>query len=178
MNSSFPNRWSFSYLKFTIYVTNIIAEPKYKYGQQEQVTVRNHNRSTALERRRILNTSCKDHVTNEEVPRWLPNYSQFLRIIVCLKSDLSRLVTKPTKCEDSDQPGHPHSLISLRCALNGQLTTQVFFMRTFAGRTCHFADFVMRWLIYIISVTFFQKLLLLFCNLNYIFCCCCCCFVI
>ena len=34
MNSSFPNRWSFSYLKFTKYVTNIIAEPKYKYGQQ------------------------------------------------------------------------------------------------------------------------------------------------
>ena len=50
MNSSFPNRWSFSYLKFTKYVTNIIAEPKYKYGQQEQVTVRNHNSSTALER--------------------------------------------------------------------------------------------------------------------------------
>ena len=46
MNSSFRNRWSFSYLKFTKYVTNIIAEPKYKYGQQEQVTVRNHNRST------------------------------------------------------------------------------------------------------------------------------------
>ena len=46
MNSSFPNRWSFSYLKFTKYVTNIIAEPKCKYGQQEQVTVRNHNRST------------------------------------------------------------------------------------------------------------------------------------
>ena len=42
MNSSFQNRWSFSYLKFTKYVTNIIAEPKYKYGQQEQVTVRNH----------------------------------------------------------------------------------------------------------------------------------------
>ena len=50
MNSSFPNKWSFSYLKFTKYVTNIIAEPKYKYGQQEQVTVRNQNRSTALER--------------------------------------------------------------------------------------------------------------------------------
>ena len=49
-NSSFPNRLSFSYLKFTKYVTYIIAEPKYKYGQQEQVTVRNHNRSTALER--------------------------------------------------------------------------------------------------------------------------------
>ena len=43
----FPDRWSLSYLK---YVTNIIGEPKYKYGQQEQVTVRNHNRSTALER--------------------------------------------------------------------------------------------------------------------------------
>ena len=28
MNSSFPNRWSFSYLKFTKYVTNIIDEPK------------------------------------------------------------------------------------------------------------------------------------------------------
>ena len=27
MNSSFPNRWSFSYLKFTKYVTNIISEP-------------------------------------------------------------------------------------------------------------------------------------------------------
>ena len=27
-----------------------IGEPKYKYGQQEQVTVRNHIRSTALER--------------------------------------------------------------------------------------------------------------------------------
>ena len=49
MNSSFPNRLSFSYLKFTKYVTNIIAEPKYKYRHQEQVTVRNHNRSTALE---------------------------------------------------------------------------------------------------------------------------------
>ena len=50
MNSSFPNRWSFSYLKFKKYVINIIAEPKYKNGQQEQVTVRNHNRSTALKR--------------------------------------------------------------------------------------------------------------------------------
>ena len=49
MNSSFPNRWSFSYLKFTKYITNIIAEPKYKYGQQEQITVRNHDRSTTLE---------------------------------------------------------------------------------------------------------------------------------
>ena len=26
-----------------------MAEPKYKYRQQEQETVRNHNRSTALE---------------------------------------------------------------------------------------------------------------------------------
>ena len=32
------------------YVTHIIGESKYKYEQQEQVTVRNHNRSTALER--------------------------------------------------------------------------------------------------------------------------------
>ena len=52
MNSSFPNRWPISYLKFTKYVTNILVEPKYKYGQQEQVTVMNQNRSTctALER--------------------------------------------------------------------------------------------------------------------------------
>ena len=27
-----------------------MGQPKIKYGQQEQVTVRNHNRSTALER--------------------------------------------------------------------------------------------------------------------------------
>ena len=33
-------------LKFTKYVTNIIAELKYKYGQQEQVTVRNRNRTS------------------------------------------------------------------------------------------------------------------------------------
>ena len=32
------------------YVTHILGEPKYKYRQQDQVTVRNHNRSTALER--------------------------------------------------------------------------------------------------------------------------------
>ena len=31
-------------------LTHIIGEPKYKYVQQEQATVRNHNRSTALER--------------------------------------------------------------------------------------------------------------------------------
>ena len=32
------------------YVNHIIGELKYKYGQQVQVTVRNHNKSTALER--------------------------------------------------------------------------------------------------------------------------------
>ena len=31
-------------------VTHIIGESKHKCGQQEQVTLRNHNRSTALER--------------------------------------------------------------------------------------------------------------------------------
>ena len=29
MNSSFPDRWSFSYLNLLKYVTNILAEPKY-----------------------------------------------------------------------------------------------------------------------------------------------------
>ena len=32
--------------------------------------------------------------------------------------------------EDSDQSGHPPSLISLPCALSGWLRTQCFFMRT------------------------------------------------
>ena len=36
-------------IQLPVYVTHIIGEPKYKYGQEEQVTVRNHNRSTALE---------------------------------------------------------------------------------------------------------------------------------
>ena len=53
--------------------------------------------------------------------------------------------------EDSDPP----SLTSLRCALNGWLRTQPFFMRTAnsdqAGRTSHFVGFVMRWLIYLPS---------------------------
>ena len=36
---------------------------------------------------------------------------------------------KQSECapsEDSDQPGHPPSLISLHCALNGYLRTQAF----------------------------------------------------
>ena len=37
------------------YVNHIIRDPKYIYEQQEQVTARNHNRSTALERS-VLNT--------------------------------------------------------------------------------------------------------------------------
>ena len=32
--------------------------------------------------------------------------------------------------KESDQAGHPPSLISLRCALSGSLRTQAFFMRT------------------------------------------------
>ena len=43
----FPKQVLIQLPKIYKYVTNIIAEPKYKYGQQEQVTVRNHNRSTA-----------------------------------------------------------------------------------------------------------------------------------
>ena len=43
MNSSFQNRWSFSYLKFTKYITNIIAEPKYKYRQQACIGWTNTN---------------------------------------------------------------------------------------------------------------------------------------
>ena len=46
----FPRQGVIQLPKLLKYVTNIIAEPKYKYGQQEQVTVRNYDRSTALER--------------------------------------------------------------------------------------------------------------------------------
>ena len=46
----FPRQMVIRSLKITKYVTNIIGEPNYKYGEQEQVTVRNDNRSTALER--------------------------------------------------------------------------------------------------------------------------------
>ena len=50
MNSSFPDRWPFSYLNVTNTCHSHIGEPKYKYRQQELVTVRNHNRRIALER--------------------------------------------------------------------------------------------------------------------------------
>ena len=52
----FPKQVVIQLPKIYKYVTNIIAEPKYKYGQQEQVTVRKHNKSTALERS-VLNTT-------------------------------------------------------------------------------------------------------------------------
>ena len=78
--------------------------------------------------------------------------------------------------EDSDQPRHPPSLLSLRCALSGRLWTQAFFMRTartgqtvrmprliwvVSGRTCNFVGFVMRWLkwqtIYDLRFVLFQR---------------------
>ena len=46
----------------------------------------------------------------------------FLILQLYFISEMSRLMTKPTICapsEDSDQPGHLPSLISLCCALNG-----------------------------------------------------------
>ena len=64
--------------------------------------------------------------------------------------------------ENSDQPGDPSSLISLRCSLNGKLRTRALFMRTkkalirlggcpgwsvFAGRTSLIVGFVVRWLL-------------------------------
>ena len=43
-----------------MYVTRRIGEPKYKYGQQEQVTVRNHTRSTAFDF--YINYVCARHL--------------------------------------------------------------------------------------------------------------------
>ena len=37
-------------IQLPTYVTHTIGEPKYKYEQQEQLKVRNHSRSSALER--------------------------------------------------------------------------------------------------------------------------------
>ena len=48
----FPKQVVIQLPKIYKYVTNIIAEPKYKYGQQEQVTVRNHNLSFRIARTR------------------------------------------------------------------------------------------------------------------------------
>ena len=82
--------------------------------------------------------------------------------------------------EDSDQPGHPPSLISLRCALNGTLLCAQWVVKdpsflhadsqdsdqtgrmprliwVFAGCTYHFVGFVMRWLIW----TWIQRILYL-----------------
>ena len=67
--------------------------------------------------------------------------------------------------EDSDQPGHPPSLIRVFAVrlMGSYIRTQAFFMRTaktdhtgrmprliwvFAGRTCHFVGFVTRRLIF------------------------------
>ena len=79
MNSSFPNRWSFSYLKFTKCFISRTAEPKYKYGQQEQVTVKNHNRNTALERSVLKLLGALTGFTGTQYhPRllsWLKTYS-------------------------------------------------------------------------------------------------------
>ena len=36
-------------LNQSLIISHLIGEPKYKYGQQEQVTVRNHNKNIALE---------------------------------------------------------------------------------------------------------------------------------
>ena len=41
-----------------------MGEPKYKYGQHEQVTVRNHNRSTALERSALQYLGFKPDLRN------------------------------------------------------------------------------------------------------------------
>ena len=61
------------------YVTHITGGPKYKYGQQEQVTVRNNNRSTAFERSVLKYWGAWTGFT-ESQPRpqlllWLKTYS-------------------------------------------------------------------------------------------------------
>ena len=72
------------------------------------------------------------------------------------EKEMSQRTTKPTKWHVRPTKTQislsirPACLISLRCALNGLLSTKAFFMRTAtilirAGRTCHFVGFVVRW---------------------------------
>ena len=87
--------------------------------------------------------------------------------VVTLDKQSRYLLTYKMACapsEDSDQPGHPSSLISLWCLLEqslgathwaqskdsdqpGQMPRMI---RIFAGPSCHFVDFVMCWLVYYI----------------------------
>ena len=76
---------------------------------------------------------------------------------------MSQHMTKPTKMayapsEDSDQPGHLSSLIRVFAVrmqkawvLTYPLSAERRLIRldgVFAGHTCHFVGFVMRWLVY------------------------------
>ena len=70
--------------------TKIIAEPKYKYGQQEQVTIKNHNRSTALERSVLkywggggrASTGFTGTEPRPQLLSWLKTYSCSVRVKV------------------------------------------------------------------------------------------------
>ena len=67
-----------------------------------------------------------------------------LKVVTAIESPHDK--TKKVACapsEDSDQPRHPPSLISL------QRMPRLIWV--FAGRTCHFVGFVMRWLIFFFS---------------------------
>ena len=56
--------------------------------------------------------------------------------------------------DDSDQPGHPPSLIRFRCALFMRMPRLI---RVFAGRTGHFIGFVMLWLKFISKKSYVVK---------------------
>ena len=84
--------------------------------------------------------------------------------------------------EDSDQPGHLSSLISLRCALNGFLRIQAFFMWTaktliiWSDWADAQADLNLRW-VHMPFCWFCHALAHMFSNsirvYNYVVCCCC-----
>ena len=63
--------------------------------------------------------------------------------------EMRRDMTKPTKCvpsKDSDQPGHPPSLISLRCAKDPAVAKDPRFLQADSWAHTHFVGFVMSWL--------------------------------
>ena len=133
MNSSFPNRWSFSYLKFTKYVTNIIAEPKYKYGQQEQVTVRNHNRkfksyheimALFVFRNLILQTRMCSHPMGLDVWFLVGPFVHFHTSWVRTAKALARL----RGCEDSSEPSLVAYVVSTKIPCAGSNVLRAWYI--------------------------------------------------
>ena len=78
----------------------------------------------------VLSCHSSNGLGNSEVYTvWPSSFRGFLYLLVWAAT-WNNQQNECVPSEDSDQPGHLPSLISLRCALNGYLRTQAFIMRT------------------------------------------------